>query len=344
MKKTALYMSMLPVLLSLQVEAVTLGAENETAGRDGEVAIGERNTARNGVAVAIGYENNANNMGIAMGAGNEANFIGIAMGLQNYANFNGISMGDSNNANGNGSIAIGEFNEANGDNAIAIGNRSISNGDQSVAIGLANEAQAQFSVAMGWNTISPATSSFSIGQYNYIYPDIDPTNTSEFDPLFMIGNGESSSARSDAFTVFRNGQTIIHGPLTVAGPISQFSDERLKDGIQPITNSLEKVNRLQGVSYFLRSDTEQITQIGFIAQDIQEIIPEVVTLGRTGDYSVNYGQITALLTEATKELYSETTDLKAQVHDQSKQIEDQSKQLDILLEVVCSIQPFTSGC
>ncbi len=337
MKKSVLCMCTLTTLISLQAEAVTLGSGNSTAGRDNEVAIGEGNSAINGASVSIGLNNKSSGAAISLGNSNVASYMGISMGNDNFAYNNGISMGYQNKANGLRSIAIGMSNEANGDYAIAIGDRSTSNGYQSVAIGLANQAQAQFSVAMGWNTISSATSSFSIGQYNYLYPDVDPIHLSDFDPLFMVGNGESSSSRSDAFTVFRNGQTIIHGPLTVAGPISQFSDERLKDGIEPLIGSLEKVNRLQGVSYFLSSDTEQATQIGFIAQDIKEIVPEVVTLGRTGNYSVNYGQITALLAEATKELYSETVDLKAQV-------DDQSKQIDILLEVVCSIQPSTSGC
>ena len=80
------------------------------------------------------------------------------------------------------------------------------------------------------------------------------------------------------------------------------SDERLKCQIASIDNPLEKVMQLHGVSYnFI--DAERFgsdRQMGFLAQDLEQVIPETVSSG--GEYkSVNYQEITALLAEAMKE-------------------------------------------
>lgn len=80
------------------------------------------------------------------------------------------------------------------------------------------------------------------------------------------------------------------------------SDAKLKCHIASIDNPLEKVMQLHGVSYnFIDSDRfGSDRQMGFLAQDLEKVIPETVSSG--GEYkSVNYQEITALLTEAMKE-------------------------------------------
>jgi hypothetical protein len=80
--------------------------------------------------------------------------------------------------------------------------------------------------------------------------------------------------------------------------------------VKPITNALDMLSQLQGVSY-KRTDTGH-HGIGFIAQDLQEILPQVVQ--ENNDYlSVAYGNITALLTEAVKDLSQQLQDLKKQI-------------------------------
>jgi hypothetical protein len=80
------------------------------------------------------------------------------------------------------------------------------------------------------------------------------------------------------------------------------SDARLKCQIASIDNPLEKVMQLHGVSYnFIDSDRfGSDRQIGFLAQELEQVVPEAVSSG--GEYkSVNYQEITALLAEAVKE-------------------------------------------
>lgn len=95
------------------------------------------------------------------------------------------------------------------------------------------------------------------------------------------------------------------GNVTANGNITAYSDRRLKENIQPITNALEKVCALNGV-YF---DKDGKRGLGLIAQDTQKIVPEVVQENK--DYlSLAYGNLVGLLVESIKELRAEVETLK----------------------------------
>jgi len=90
-----------------------------------------------------------------------------------------------------------------------------------------------------------------------------------------------------------------NGSLTATGNISAGSDARLKKNIEPITDALEKVKQISGYT-FERNDIEG-RFAGVIAQEVIEVLPEVVVADKEGMYSVAYGNITALLVQALKE-------------------------------------------
>lgn len=75
------------------------------------------------------------------------------------------------------------------------------------------------------------------------------------------------------------------------------SDRRLKENIEPL-DGYEKTLRLQGVSFNWKSNGQP--EIGFIAQDVEKVVPELVVTDRNGMKSVKYGNMTALLVEAVK--------------------------------------------
>ena len=106
------------------------------------------------------------------------------------------------------------------------------------------------------------------------------------------------------------------GAATFNNDVTAFSDERLKEDIQPITDSLEKVMQLQGVTYKRKDVTDAKTQIGVIAQQVEPILPEVVLTAEDemGTKSVDYAKMTAVLIEAVKELKQEITQLKQQIN------------------------------
>lgn len=83
-----------------------------------------------------------------------------------------------------------------------------------------------------------------------------------------------------------------------------FSDARLKQNIETIENPLAKVMQLRGTTYSFRQNETmalpQGTQIGFIAQELEKVVPEAVTKDATGTYQVNYDAIIPLLVEGIK--------------------------------------------
>jgi hypothetical protein len=105
------------------------------------------------------------------------------------------------------------------------------------------------------------------------------------------------------------------GAATFNNDVTAFSDKRLKTDIEPILNALEKVMRMQGV-YYKRNDVENAkTQVGVLAQDMENILPEVVITAddKMQTKSVDYGKLTSVLIEAIKQLSNEVTHLKQQI-------------------------------
>ena len=94
------------------------------------------------------------------------------------------------------------------------------------------------------------------------------------------------------------------GTITASGDITAFSDERLKSDIETIDNALDKVMNMRGVSYTKQAEKG----VGVIAQEIEKVLPEVVT---DGEYkSVAYGNIVGVLIEAIKEQQKQIDELK----------------------------------
>jgi hypothetical protein len=97
------------------------------------------------------------------------------------------------------------------------------------------------------------------------------------------------------------------------------SDKKLKDNITPIENALDKVSQIQGVEFDWKplSDEKKRSihgneghDVGVIAQEIEKVLPEVVTTRDNGYKAVKYEKIIPLLVEAIKELQAEVQELK----------------------------------
>jgi hypothetical protein len=93
------------------------------------------------------------------------------------------------------------------------------------------------------------------------------------------------------------------GNFTATGNITSSSDRRIKTDIRRIEGALDKVTQISGYTFTRTDETNKgARQAGVIAQEIIEVLPEVVQKSEeTGHYSVSYGNITALLIEALKE-------------------------------------------
>ena len=94
------------------------------------------------------------------------------------------------------------------------------------------------------------------------------------------------------------------GAATFNNDVTAFSDKRLKTDVTDIENALDKVQQMQGV-YYRRNDVEDAKmQVGVLAQDMEQVLPEVVLTAddEMQTKSVDYGKITSVLIEAVKEL------------------------------------------
>ena len=118
------------------------------------------------------------------------------------------------------------------------------------------------------------------------------------------------------------GALTVSGAITATGNITAFksSDERLKENIINLDGSLSKVLKLRGTRFDWREGNDEIhphegNDIGFIAQEVKEIIPEVVGEMHGGYYGVQYDKLTPILVEAIKELSKKVDILEQKLKD-----------------------------
>jgi len=120
-------------------------------------------------------------------------------------------------------------------------------------------------------------------------------------------NGFDGSSEITALTL----DMSAAGAATFNNDVTAFSDERLKENIETISDALGKVCQMRGVT-FNRTDFKGEKQMGVIAQEVEKIIPEVVKEDDSEDKikSVAYGNMVGLLIEAIKDLKNEVDELK----------------------------------
>jgi len=92
----------------------------------------------------------------------------------------------------------------------------------------------------------------------------------------------------------------LDGNLSVNGDVNSTSDKNLKTNISTITSSVDKVSELRGVNFEWKDSGKK--SLGVIAQEIEEVLPELVNETKEGNKTVQYGNMVGLLIEAVKEL------------------------------------------
>jgi hypothetical protein len=104
---------------------------------------------------------------------------------------------------------------------------------------------------------------------------------------------------------------LTNNNATFGGTVTASSDVRFKKNINTIQDALDKILNMRGVT-FERLETPG-TEIGVIAQEIEEVVPEVVTTDANGHKSVAYANITALLIEAVKTQQVQINELREEI-------------------------------
>jgi hypothetical protein len=111
----------------------------------------------------------------------------------------------------------------------------------------------------------------------------------------------------------------INGAITATGDITAFftSDKRHKNNIQTIPNALEKVLKLNGVTWEWNDDVHEVTKstpkTGLIAQEVQEVLPEVVKTRDDGFLALDYSKMMGLMVEAIKEQQTQIHSLTLEI-------------------------------
>merc|ERR1711871_1514660 len=140
------------------------------------------------------------------------------------------------------------------------------------------------------------------------------------------GAGDDGSGGNSKFTVDSAGAGVFSGTVTGSGTFQSSSDRRLKKRITQLYGAMEKINGLRGVNYYWRRgegphthrEFDDLKQVGFIAQEVEDVIPEVVRTDADGFKSMQYSGIIPYAVEALK-LHDTTI---AQLQGENKALRD----------------------
>jgi hypothetical protein len=186
-------------------------------------------------------------------------------------------------------------------------------------------------------TLNPSSTQYEGGQINVRKSVsgstadwiIDQYGTSSSDARLRIFN---SIAEANGLAILENGNigmgltnpTVrlqVNGDI-IANSIAGSSDIRFKKNIKTVENALDKVKALRGVYFnwnkeaFPEKNFGAQDELGFIAQEVEKVVPEIVTKENTKDEyrSVKYDKLVALLVEAIKEQQKQIDSLKIQIN------------------------------
>jgi hypothetical protein len=162
--------------------------------------------------------------------------------------------------------------------------------------------------------IGKATGGFANSGCSF-YPqgEINLTTNDNRVPLYL--NRQHSDGSIIAF--YRTSTTFV-GSVAVTSSGTTYnttSDRRLKDNIEPIADATDKLMAMKPVTHTWKADPEADAVHGFIAQEMQEIVPEAVSGDPDGEemMSMDYGRITPVLVAALQEATNEIKALKERV-------------------------------
>ena len=308
--------------------AVDLSYQNSTSSTKGATgfaatalgylttASGNRSTAIGNNTIASGHQSTS--MGeLTTASGRET----LAIGNSTTASGNySTAMGLSTTASGAQSTAMGRLTTASGISSLALGYSTTASGHQSISAGNSSTASASYSTSIGYGSVASDFASVVIGQYNSSGSSVtnNATSFNTANTAFVIGNGADSSNKSDAFKVMFNGDTTVSNDLTVSGDVVISSDARLKSNIVSLGSTLPKLLQIDGKSYEMKGKQK----IGVLAQEIQEVFPELVSEDANEMLAVNYQGLVPVLINALKEQETKFEKQQAEINELKDMVQE----------------------
>jgi hypothetical protein len=144
------------------------------------------------------------------------------------------------------------------------------------------------------------------------------TGAKSFNEAVNINKTTEAASKTTGALIVDGGVGIAKA-LQVGGDVVAYasSDERLKDNIQNIENPIEKVQSLKGVTWDWNDNADEVQQslpnVGVIAQDVEKVLPQLVTDRDNGFKGVDYAKLTGLLIEAVKDQQKQIDELKSKL-------------------------------
>lgn len=307
--------------------ASTAFGSNTTASGFYSTAFGDNALATGSYSTAFGTFTRAESCSgcTAFGSGTFASTgASTAFGSSTTASGDGATaFGSGTQATSSSATAFGNNTDASGGGATAFGDNTTASGSFATAFGSLGVAEGDFATVFGVAGTAPSYAETVIGFYPTMYTANNATVADAGDRLFTIGNGVDETDRHDTFTVLKSGlvgvgydyfETTantellqVNGLIRSTGSLVT-SDSRLKNTVNSISYGLATINQLRPVSYNLNSDGSH--QLGFIAQEVQPVLPELVA---NGNYlALNYIGFIPVLTKAIQELDVKISNINAQ--------------------------------
>ncbi len=290
-----------------QRAALRVGDVSDTAATIGSysIAMGFQSTAPGVSANAIGFQSEASAV-YSTAIGRKTKAMGnysMAIGSETTASGSeSMAMGSKTVASGTQSTAMGAVNVASGIISTAMGNRTIASGDYSTAMGRFTNAVGDYSTAIGHSVSATGLYSVAIGLNNVDY------TVSDHRTMAIVG-GEVAINKVSADVALD-----VSGSVQYTGTITDVSDRRLKQNIQPLGDELAKIKQVQAVSFEMK-DNPAVVELGVIAQDLEKIYPELVNTADDdmGTKSVNYVGLIAPMLKAMQEQQKQIENLQAEI-------------------------------
>jgi len=150
-------------------------------------------------------------------------------------------------------------------------------------------------------------------------------STTGFGTYLNQGVLSTSDVRHNSLGIGMAASTTT-GRIDASGDIVAYStsDRNFKENITPIPNALEKISKISGNTYDWKEDMKDFhgfegNDVGVIAQEIEEVLPQLVTTRETGYKAVKYDKLVALLIEGIKEQQTQIHNLTLEVENLKKQ-------------------------
>jgi len=164
----------------------------------------------------------------------------------------------------------------------------------------------------------------------------------------LDSTGTATFASVFTGTLSTTGTSTFNGAVYYSSSQEFASDRRFKHSIQPLRTPLATLIQLNGVSYGLKQNEfpekrfPSATQFGFIAQDVEEVLPNIVSTHEDGYKSISYISVVPLLVEAVKEQQDIIYDQQARLDKLEKEIYDVRKLLSAPKPLEGAVPPRTS--